>query len=80
MAYLPSSYPQYSASVLAGNDLVRSSMAAAFPIFGRALFVNLGIGPGCSLLAGLSILFIPPLYFLWRKGEKLRQRSAYATA
>lgn len=29
--YLPLSYPQYAASILAGNALVRSTAAAAFP-------------------------------------------------
>jgi DHA1 family multidrug resistance protein-like MFS transporter len=78
MAYLPSSYPHYQASVLAGNALVRSGMASVFPIFAKAMFVKLGIAGGCSLLAGLSIVFIPPLYFLWRYGAKLRSLSRFA--
>jgi DHA1 family multidrug resistance protein-like MFS transporter len=51
-----------------------------FPLFGHALFVNLGLGPGCTLLAGLSIIMIPPLYLLYRYGAKLRVKSKYATA
>ena len=43
------SYPNVAASVLAGNALVRGIVAAVFPLFGHALFVNLGIGPASSL-------------------------------
>ncbi|KAG9025036.1 hypothetical protein FRB95_010609 [Tulasnella sp. JGI-2019a] len=34
LIYLPTGYPDYAASVLAGNDFVRSSMAGVFPLFG----------------------------------------------
>lgn len=49
-------------------------------ISGHALFVNLGLGPGSSLLGGLSIIMIPPLYLLYRYGAQLRAKSKYATA
>jgi MFS transporter, DHA1 family, multidrug resistance protein len=62
LVYLPMSYPQYAASLLAGNDLFRSATAAAFPLFGRAMFHHLGIDGGCSLLAGLSIVMIPAMF------------------
>jgi len=78
--YLPLSYPQYAASVLAGNAFVRSVLAAAFPVFGRAFYNRLGIGGGCSLLAGITIIMIPFSYALVKKGAYLRSRSKYATA
>ena len=31
-------------------------------LFGRPFFHNLGVGPGCSLLAGLALGMIPLLY------------------
>lgn len=31
LVYLPSSYPKYAASILAGNDLFRSTVAGCFP-------------------------------------------------
>ncbi|KAG9005773.1 hypothetical protein FRB94_001185 [Tulasnella sp. JGI-2019a] len=80
LIYLPMSYPNYAASVLAGNDFVRSSMASAFPLFGRPFFHHLGIGGGCSLLAGLSALMIPALWLLILRGPQLRAMSKYATA
>ena len=56
--YVPLSYPKYAASLFAGNDLVRSSMAAGCILFARPLFINLGIAKGVSVLAGLSTLGI----------------------
>ncbi|POY71076.1 hypothetical protein BMF94_5833 [Rhodotorula taiwanensis] len=73
LLYLQASYPTVAASILAGNDLFRSSMAAGFPFF----FKNLGVGPACSLLAGLNILFMIPLYLLYFYGDRLRKRSKY---
>lgn len=78
LVYLPVSYPAYVASILAGNDFFRSSVAAAFPLFGRPFFINLGIGGGSSLLAGLSIVMIPALALLVKYGGKLRSMSKYA--
>lgn len=67
-----------AASVLASNGLARAAAAAAFPLFGRTMYSKLTIGGGCSLLGGLSILFIPPLAFLYFQGYKLRRLSKYA--
>lgn len=33
MNYLPDAYPEYAASVLAGNDMIRSCFGAGFPLF-----------------------------------------------
>ncbi|KAF7978666.1 hypothetical protein HWV62_45194 [Athelia sp. TMB] len=63
MMYISISYPHHAASVLAGNDLFRSSMASVFPLFGRAFFQRLGLGGGSSLLAGISIALMP-VYFV----------------
>lgn len=79
IVYLPMSYQQYAASILAGNALLRGAVGAAFPLFGRSLFETLTIGGGSSLLAGLSALMIPPLFLLYKYGAKLRQRSKFAT-
>ncbi|GAA5993408.1 hypothetical protein JCM10908_002653 [Rhodotorula pacifica] len=77
LLYLQASYPTVAASILAGNDLFRSCMAAGFPLFGSFFFKNLGVGPASSLLAGLNILFMIPLYLLYFYGDRLRKRSKY---
>jgi DHA1 family multidrug resistance protein-like MFS transporter len=76
-AYVPLSYPKYAASLFAGNDLVRSSMAAGSILYARPLFVNLGIGKGVSVLAGLSALGIFGMVAIYLTDAKLRARSKF---
>jgi DHA1 family multidrug resistance protein-like MFS transporter len=67
--YLPLTYPQYAASLFAGNDFARSSVAFAAVLFSRPMFLGMGIGSGVSLLVGIFVLYI--------YGEKLRARSRF---
>lgn len=76
--YVPLSYPQYAASLFAGNDLVRSSMAAGSILYARPLFINLGVAKGVSVLAGLSTLGIFGMVAIYLTGAKLRARSKFA--
>lgn len=64
--YLPDAYPEYAASVLAGNDFMRSSFGAAFPLFATAMYENLGVAWASSTLGFLSIAFIPIPFVLYR--------------
>ncbi|KAE8246842.1 hypothetical protein A4X13_0g5605 [Tilletia indica] len=84
--YLADAYPDYQASVLAGNDMMRSFIGGAFPIFALAMFKNLqSNGPaafpvswGCSLLGGISILMIPLPFILYKYGKQIRSHSKFA--
>ena len=76
--YLPLSYPQYAASLFAANDCIRSALGAGSVIFARPLYVNLGIGPGTSLLAGFAVGGVVGIWCLWFFGAKLRARSKFA--
>jgi DHA1 family multidrug resistance protein-like MFS transporter len=76
--YLPLSYPKYAASLFAANDLSRSLFAAACILFSRPMFINLGVGQGVSLLAGLSCLGVLGMFLLWRYGAWLRSKSTFA--
>jgi DHA1 family multidrug resistance protein-like MFS transporter len=76
--YQSDAYPVYVGSVLAGNDLVRSGMGGAFPLFARAMFHRLGINWGCTLLGFFSIAFIPIPILLSMYGKRIRLRSQYA--
>ncbi|KAJ7052619.1 major facilitator superfamily domain-containing protein [Mycena amicta] len=80
LMYISTAYPAHAASVLAGNDLLRSTIASVFPLFGRAFFVNLGLGPGSALLAGISFLLMPVYWLLLKYGHVLRRRSKYASS
>lgn len=79
LLYVAMAYPTYSASLFAGNDFARSSLALPVSC-GRAhyLFRNLGIEKGCCLLAGLTIGCIGGVVFLYLYGAKLRARSKFA--
>lgn len=76
--YVPLSYPKYAASLFAGNDLVRSSLACGSILYARPLFINVGIAEGVSVLAGLSVLGIFGMVTIYLTGKKLRARSKFA--
>lgn len=78
LPYLSDAYPDSVASVLAGNDLMRSAFGAGFPLFATAMYKNLGIGWASSLLAFLGIAFIPIPFLLYRFGRRIRHRSKNA--
>ncbi len=78
LTYLGDAYPKYVASVYAGNDLVRSSFGAAFPLFANAMYTRLGVGWASSLLGFLSVAFIPVPFVLHVYGERIRGRSKMA--
>ncbi|KAI0464356.1 hypothetical protein LJB42_001968 [Komagataella kurtzmanii] len=81
--YLAMSFPRYMASAFAGNDLFRSFSASVFPLFGHALYANLGsekfpVGWGSSVLGFITVAMIAiPVTFM-RYGPRLRANSRYA--
>jgi len=78
LPYLSDAYPDSVASVLAGNDLMRSAFGAGFPLFATAMFKNLGIAWASSTLAFLGIAFIPIPFALYKWGKQIRLRSKNA--
>ncbi|KAE8341409.1 hypothetical protein BDV24DRAFT_174802 [Aspergillus arachidicola] len=76
--YEAQAYPKYAASVLAGNDFLRSTFGGGFPLFATQMFHNLSVGWACTLLGCLTVLFAPYPFLLYRYGERIRMRSKYA--
>ncbi len=76
--YLPLSYPQYAASLFAGNDFTRSALAAGSIHFSYPMFHNLGVDKGVTLLAGLTVGCSAGVYALYFFGAKLRAKSRFA--
>lgn len=71
---------QRAASVFAANTILRSAVGAAFPLFSRQMFENLGVQWAGTLLGCLGAIMVPiPLVFI-RFGPRLRQKSRYAPA
>ncbi|KAM3417971.1 hypothetical protein BST61_g6183 [Cercospora zeina] len=76
--YLPLVIPQYAASLFAGNDFARSTLAFAAVLFSRPMYINLNIGPGTSLLGGLTAGCIAGVFALYFFGKTLRARSRFS--
>ncbi|GKZ24998.1 hypothetical protein AbraCBS73388_012022 [Aspergillus brasiliensis] len=71
-------YPLYAASALGANSFTRSTFAAAFPLFGVAMYHKLGDQWATSLLAFLSLAMAPFPYIFFRYGKRIRSRSRFA--
>lgn len=81
--YLGRGFYRYLASVFAGNCLMRSWAAAVFPVFVTPMYTNTQIkdfpvGPGGSILAGISVLMVAIPFVIYKYGVPLRGRSKYA--
>ncbi|KAJ5355938.1 Major facilitator superfamily domain general substrate transporter [Penicillium concentricum] len=76
--YLIDSYLMFAASVFASNTILRSAVGAAFPLFSKQMFVNLGVQWAGTLLGCLALIMIPiPLVFI-KWGPALRKKSKFA--
>lgn len=80
--YLGMSFSRFMASAFASNDLFRSLVGGAFPLFGVPLYNNLAtrkfpVAWGSSVLGFISVvmILIPVLFHV--NGPKLRARSKY---
>ncbi|GKT45740.1 trehalase [Colletotrichum spaethianum] len=78
--YVPLSYPQYAASLFAGNDFFRSAFAFASILFARPMYLNLGVARGTTLLGGLSTIGIIGIWLLYFYGARLRSMSKFAVS
>lgn len=81
--YLGRGFYRYLASVFAGNCLMRSWSAAVFPLFITPMYKNTAIkdfpvGPGGSIMAGVSVLMVVIPFVIYKYGVPLRGRSKYA--
>ncbi|GAB1729499.1 hypothetical protein NU195Hw_g136t1 [Hortaea werneckii] len=76
--YLPLVYPQYAASLFAGNDFARSTLAFAAVMFSRPMYIGMGVGPATSLLGGLTAACVGGILVLYLYGDKLRARSKFS--
>jgi len=80
VCYVSLSYPDYVASLFAANDFCRSMLAAGFVMFSRAMYIELGIAKGVTVLGGLSVMGVLGMLVLYYYGDKLRARSKFAVS
>lgn len=77
LVYLVDAFVPYSASATACAVLIRSLLAAAFPLCAEYMFEDLGYGWSCTLLALVAACGIPVPLILYRYGERLRTRYTF---
>lgn len=73
--YLILVYPAHAASLFAGNDFMRASLAAAAVVFSHPLYDNLGVAKGVSILAGATALCTVGMFCMHRYGAMLRAKG-----
>lgn len=78
MNYVIDCYLHSAASALAAMTLLRSSLAASFPLFSRQMFDNMQIKWAGTLLGCFAILLIPVPFLFYKYGSIIRGKSKYA--
>ncbi|PSR78912.1 bicyclomycin resistance protein [Coniella lustricola] len=73
--YLVDAYLPLAASAVAANIILRSSIAAGFPLFSKQMFEGMGVQWAGTLLGCLAAVMVPIPFLLRRHGEGLRARS-----
>ncbi|KAJ5330044.1 hypothetical protein N7452_010434 [Penicillium brevicompactum] len=73
--YIVDSYLPIAASAVAANIILRSGVAAGFPLFSRQMFQNMGIQWAGTLLGCLAAIMIPIPIVLRVYGPMLRGKS-----
>ncbi|KAM0326053.1 hypothetical protein ACHAPQ_007831 [Fusarium lateritium] len=76
--YLVDSYVIFAASVMAANSALRSLFGAAFPLFTRQMYANLGVQWASSIPAFLALACVPFPFLFFRYGSRIRMRCKYA--
>lgn len=78
VAFLVDIYLQSAASAMAASTIVRSLVAAGFPLAAPRMYRSLGTAWATSTLGFLCVLAIPAPFLFYKHGRKLRQMSRYA--
>ncbi|KAL3447782.1 major facilitator superfamily domain-containing protein [Aspergillus insuetus] len=76
--YLIDTYLMFAASAIAANTFCRSLVAAAFPLFSRQMFQNMGVQWASTLLGCVAACLVPIPMAFYFYGERLRMKSKFA--
>lgn len=75
--FLVEAFPQYAASALAANTVVRCIFGLTIPLAAPSLYATLGLGWGNTLLAFFALAVIPPSLWLLKYGKDVRTNPKY---
>ncbi|KAI0270438.1 major facilitator superfamily domain-containing protein [Gloeopeniophorella convolvens] len=78
LSYLVDTYLMYAASAFAANTMIRSAVAAAFPLFTVQMFNGMGINWAATLIAGVALLLAPIPFIFYKYGPRIRAGSKFA--
>lgn len=67
-----------AASAIAANTFCRSLVAAAFPLFSRQMFENMGVQWASTLLGCVAACLVPIPVAFYFYGDRLRMKSKFA--
>jgi len=70
----------YAASALAANTVIRSAVAAAFPLFISQMISALGVGWAGSVFGFVGVLIAPSPLLFYMYGSRFRTSSKFAPA
>lgn len=71
--------PMMGASAMAANGILRYTLGAAFPLFSRQMYINLGVGWATSILGFIALALMPLPWILSHYGPAIRKKSKYAS-
>ncbi|KAF8980584.1 MFS polyamine transporter [Cyathus striatus] len=78
LSYIVDTYLMFSASAFAANTVIRSAVAAAFPLFTVQMFTGMGVNWACTLIGLVALLFAPSPFLFYKYGPIIRQKSKFA--
>lgn len=78
LSYLSESYLMFAASAQAGNQIVRSAVAASAPLFSSQMFNKMTLGGGGSMIGGIAVLLAPIPFVFYKYGATIRKKSKFA--
>ena len=78
LSYIIDVYLMHANSAIAANTLLRSLAGGGFPLFATAMYHNLGVAWATSLLAFLTVAFLPVPILFFVFGKRLRALSKHS--
>ncbi|KAK0440401.1 MFS polyamine transporter [Desarmillaria tabescens] len=78
LSYLLDVYLIHAASAFAANTIIRSLVAAAFPLFTVQMYHNLGINWASTLVGLIGVVLAPSPFLFYKFGKQIRRHSKFA--